>query len=446
MVAIAFPDSSPSRTNSSETGSSDSLYLNLYGLDKNGNEQLLLEQFDIRDTSISFIDAAEIPYIWLEFYTYDGPERTSPDLINWDVLFDGLPDAAVNPNEVFTPETDTLQQGQDFEINLAIENLMPYPMDSLLLKYTLVDDGNNEETSYQRIQALGGEETVIARVGVPGGFGQLQQLIIEVNPDDDQPELYDFNNVVVKDLSVQKDAKPPVLDVTFDGIHILDGDLVSAEPEIVVSLVDENEYLLLSDTSIYKLFLRKPGQQTAESISLNQPWITFNPASAAAEKNQAEITLRPIFTVDGEYELEVLAQDMSGNEAGRIAYSTNFEVITTAAISNVLNYPNPFSTSTQFVYTLTGANVPAEMTIQIMTVSGRIVREISKTELGPLRIGTHRTEYQWDGTDEFGDRLANGVYLYRILATNEDGSSYEKLESSTDKFFKKGFGKLVILR
>jgi len=429
-----------------ETGSSDSLYLNLYGLDKNGNEQLLLEQFDIRDTSISFIDAAEIPYIWLEFYTYDGPERTSPDLINWDVLFDGLPDAAVNPNEVFTPETDTLQQGQDFEINLAIENLMPYPMDSLLLKYTLVDDGNNEETSYQRIQALGGEETVIARVGVPGGFGQLQQLIIEVNPDDDQPELYDFNNVVVKDLSVQKDAKPPVLDVTFDGIHILDGDLVSAEPEIVVSLVDENEYLLLSDTSIYKLFLRKPGQQTAESISLNQPWITFNPASAAAEKNQAEITLRPIFTVDGEYELEVLAQDMSGNEAGRIAYSTNFEVITTAAISNVLNYPNPFSTSTQFVYTLTGANVPAEMTIQIMTVSGRIVREISKTELGPLRIGTHRTEYQWDGTDEFGDRLANGVYLYRILATNEDGSSYEKLESSTDKFFKKGFGKLVILR
>ncbi len=429
-----------------EAESMDSLYLNLYGLDRNGVEQLLLERFNTRDTSLTFIDASEIPYVWMEFYTNDQRDRTSPDLLDWEVLFDGLPDAAVNPNAVFGPDIDTLQQGQNLELELAIENLMPYPMDSLLLKYTLIDDGNNEQTSYQRLQALGSEETIIARVEASSGLEQLQRLVLEINPDKDQPELHDFNNVVIKDFSVQTDKKPPVLDVTFDGLHIIDGDLVSSEPEIIVTLVDENEYLLLSDTSVYKLYLKSPGQQQAEPLALDQSWITFNPATAGAEKNKAEMILKPVFTVDGEYELEVLAQDRSGNAAGRVAYSTVFKVITSASISNVLNYPNPFSTSTQFVYTLTGADVPAEMTIQIMTVSGRIVREISKAELGPLRIGTHRTDYKWDGTDEFGDRLANGVYLYRILATKEDGTPYEKMAGSTDQFFKKGFGKLVILR
>ena len=81
-----------------------------------------------------------------------------------------------------------------------------------------------------------------------------------------------------------------------------------------------------------------------------------------------------------------------------------------------------------------------------MTTSGRIVREITEAELGPLRVGTHRTEYAWDGRDEYGDQLANGVYLYRIVGKDMQGKDYEHYDNGLQGFFKQGFGKMVILR
>jgi flagellar hook assembly protein FlgD len=103
-------------------------------------------------------------------------------------------------------------------------------------------------------------------------------------------------------------------------------------------------------------------------------------------------------------------------------------------ISNVLNYPNPFTTSTQFIFTITGSELPSYMKIQIMTLTGRVVKEIMKEELGPLHIGTNRTQYTWDGRDEFGDLLANGVYFYRVV-TNLNGNDIQN--SNFYKYFKK---------
>ena len=113
----------------------------------------------------------------------------------------------------------------------------------------------------------------------------------------------------------------------------------------------------------------------------------------------------------------------------------------------ISNFPNPFSSSTCFLYTLTGAETPTHFRLQIMTVSGRVVREITEAEFGPLRAGTHRSDFCWDGRDQYGDRLANGVYLYRVLARKADGSDFELFENdSVDGFFKGGFGKMVLLK
>jgi flagellar hook assembly protein FlgD len=126
-------------------------------------------------------------------------------------------------------------------------------------------------------------------------------------------------------------------------------------------------------------------------------------------------------------------------------YRVDFEVIHKSTISYLMNYPNPFSTSTRFVFTLTGEKVPDHMIIQIMTVSGRVVREITMAELGTIRIGRNITEYAWDGRDEFGDPLANGVYLYRVMNTL-DGGTIEHRESGADEFFTKDFGKMYLMR
>ena len=110
-----------------------------------------------------------------------------------------------------------------------------------------------------------------------------------------------------------------------------------------------------------------------------------------------------------------------------------------------MNYPNPFSTSTRFVFTLTGNDIPDEMIIQIMTVSGKVVREITEDQLGPIQIGRNISEYAWDGTDEFGDPLANGVYLYRVKA-QINGEDIKHMESGADTHFKKEYGKMYIMR
>jgi flagellar hook assembly protein FlgD len=97
------------------------------------------------------------------------------------------------------------------------------------------------------------------------------------------------------------------------------------------------------------------------------------------------------------------------------------------------------------VFTLTGHEVPTAMQVQIMTISGRVVREVSLAELGPLHIGRNITDFAWDGTDQFGDRLARGVYLYRVRAQLH-GEDIEMRESGGDQWFKKGYGKMYLLR
>ena len=129
-------------------------------------------------------------------------------------------------------------------------------------------------------------------------------------------------------------------------------------------------------------------------------------------------------------------------------YTITFRVISKPMISNLLNYPNPFTTSTAFVFTITGSDIPDNMKIQILTVTGKVVKEITKQELGPLHIGRNITEYKWDGTDQFGQRLGNGVYLYRFVTTL-NGKKMDKFTDNgdtTDKFFTRGYGKMYLMR
>ncbi len=117
-------------------------------------------------------------------------------------------------------------------------------------------------------------------------------------------------------------------------------------------------------------------------------------------------------------------------------------------ISNMLNYPNPFTTSTAFVFTITGSDVPQNIKIQILTITGKIVREITKEELGPLHIGRNITEFKWNGTDMYGSRLANGVYLYHVV-TNLNGKSLDKYKAAgdnTNKYFNNGYGKMYLMK
>lgn len=428
--------------------SEDVQWLNVYGIRKDGTTALVKEKLDVFTALLDDINAEEFPRLQLEYFSEDRTFRTTPQLEYWRILYEGLPEAALQPNVVFELQKDTVQQGELLRLKLAVENVSSYGLDSLLVRYRIVDENNREDVINQRLKPLAAGDTLIAQVQYDTRHRSGEQSIsIEINPDDDQPELYHFNNIGVFPFFVEQDKRNPNLDVTFDGVHIMDGDIISPKPVITIALKDENPYLALSDTALFNIQLRYPGELEYHRIPFNSGWITFYPASPneAGSSNRATVEFTPTFSEEGTYELAIQATDATGNLSGAVGYRVSFDVILKTSISRVLNYPNPFTTSTRFVYTLTG-EVPDYFSIQIMTVSGRIVRELTQAELGPLRVGTHQTDFSWDGTDEFGDKLANGVYLYRIIAKKETGETFEHYETGADRFFTNEIGKLVILR
>lgn len=423
---------------------SDTFNYRLIGIDKEGGEEILIENISEGSINLEMIEAINFPYLRLEFDAEDRIEKTCPKLHNWRIYFEGLPDVAINPHLKYQKMSDTLEAGASFSLEVGLENLSNYPIDSLDIRFTLNLPGNNIIHTNKRISPIAEEGNTTLTYdysSVKESVG-LHELEVHINADKSVKELNYSNNLIVEDFFISKDQTPPLLNVTFDGRNILDGELISSNPEIEIVLKDESPFLLLEDTTIFKITMMDPLGQL-KRIPYSQ--MEFQPANSG-ENNKAILRWNPTFLENGVYEMVVMSKDASDNSSGQYDFRVSFEIITERAISNVLNYPNPFSTKTQFVFTLTGDEPPPYFSIQIMTVAGTIIKEITQDEIGVLNIGLNKTEYTWDGTDNFGDRLANGVYLYRIIAKDENGDSYKHYSNGMERFFKKGLGKMVLLR
>ncbi|HLX67867.1 MAG TPA: FlgD immunoglobulin-like domain containing protein, partial [Puia sp.] len=281
-------------------------------------------------------------------------------------------------------------------------------------------------------------------------FGGTNTIYVDFNPNV-QPEQYLFNNFLYKTVYVKGDSRAPTMDVTFDNVHILNDDIVSAKPHILIKLQSQSPYLLLKDTSLITTQVQYP-DGSLHNYYFSGDTVRFTPATSS-NNNVATVDFTPAFSTQSNpqgdiYNLIVTGKDELGTMAGTGPYRVAFTVINKPMISNVFNYPNPFSTSTAFVFTITGSQVPQNMKIQILTITGKVVREITKEELGPLHVGTNITEFKWNGTDMYGNRLANGLYLYHVV-TNLNGQSLSKYNvqgQNTDRFFNNGYGKMYLMR
>jgi hypothetical protein len=429
----------------------DTNRLAIYGIAPDGVTRQLLDSNVTIGRSLRHINANNYPYLQLQWDSRDITYRTPSQLDYWRVFYTGLPDLGLNAARYYSHPKDSVDKGEKINITIAVENTGNYNItDSISFKYTYTDAQNRATAQVVKLKPLakGAYDTAQLIINSRPLSGRIK-VNMEVNAEQRPKELLLTNNVGQTEFYVVPDLRNPLLDVTFDGQRILNNDIVSPEPTIAIALKDENRFLALSDTNLFRLYLKKPGINEPEKqmfFNLNSE-LQFRPAGSDLTKNnRAMVEYRPKFAKDGTYRLRIEAKDASDNSAGSSDYQIGFKVITKSSLSNVLNYPNPFSTSTQFIYTLTGLEIPESFKIQIMSVGGKIVREITHQELGDLKIGTHRTDFRWDGTDEFGDKLANGVYLYRVIAKKRNGATYETYDTGTDDLFKGGFGKLVIVR
>ena len=434
--------------------SADSIYLQIWGVGTSGQEVLLYDTIvdHVNPFNISSINAAQYPNLRLRTYHQDSQLRTPPQLLKWQVYYQPVPEGALNP-AYYTFVDDSLQEGNNVSLSMTFENISSTGMDTLLVDY-FVYDANNVRRNLGAVRLhrdLPAGDTIMCNLD----FSTLSmvgnnRLWIEVNPNKDQPEQYHFNNITSIPFHVSKDVTNPLLDVTFDGVHILNGDIVSARPSILISLKDENRFIALNDTGNFRVSLITPSGtsrylyfEPVQGSITDRELLSWTPASLPS--NSFRINYNPWLTEDGVYELRVQATDESGNLSGYNDYKIQFEVINKSTVTQVVNYPNPFSSSTRFVFTLTGAEVPTDFRIQIMTITGKIVRTILRDEIGAIHIGRNISDFAWDGKDDFGDQLANGVYLYRV-SMGINGTDIEKRETALDAYFKKGWGKMYLMR
>lgn len=437
-----------------ENPSMDHVAVDVIGIDpENVPTKLFTMDQNTRVLDISAVDAVHYPYMQLKMRVADSVKATPFQLDKWRILYSPAPEGALAHNLYFTMK-DTLDVGEPLNFGVAFKNISKIPFeDSIAVKVFITDRSN-----VQRLVSIPKQKPLVVGDTVKLVFTidtkdylEDNTLYVEFNPENSQPEQYHFNNFLYHTFYVRPDKTSPVMDVTFDGQHILNRDIVSSRPQIQIKIKDEAKYMLLNDTSISSVEVKFPDAST-RTYYFDNDTLRFIPA-VSGSNNTASIEFRPAFTKqfnpdEDEYELTVKGKDRSNNKAGQLQYRIAFRVITKPMISNVLNYPNPFSTSTAFVFTITGSEVPSNIKIQILTVTGKIVREVTKAELGPLHIGRNITEFKWDGTDQYGQKLGNGVYLYRVVTTLNGKSmdKYKAQDDNTDKFFTNGYGKMYLMR
>jgi hypothetical protein len=242
------------------------------------------------------------------------------------------------------------QEGDSIGYNFAYSNISNKSFkDSVKVEFTL----NGKKVLTKNLGYLPPDSTVkfsFPKITTLGKAGS-NQLLAFVNPRL-QPEEYYENNAINLNFKVLQDKIQPVLDVTFDGVKIMNGDFVSPKPVIAISLKDENKFLLKGDTNGISLFLTRPCQGcVVERIPLNSPLVKIFPAG---KDNLFRLEFKPEKLDNGNYRLAVEGADVKGNESGINAYQIDFQVLDQKTITNFYPYPNPFSTSCQWVFTLTG--------------------------------------------------------------------------------------------
>ncbi|TAE87191.1 MAG: T9SS C-terminal target domain-containing protein [Bacteroidetes bacterium] len=223
--------------------------------------------------------------------------------------------------------------------------------------------------------------------------------------------------------SALDDKKGPEIRLFMEDEKFVFGGLTDENPLFIGKLFDENGINTIGRGIGRELMLIVDGNN-AKAIPVND---YYKGRKDSYQEGEVLYQLKNI--EQGKHTITLRGWDTynNSNEA-----TTEFVVAKDEkmALEHVLNYPNPFTTSTVFHFDHNKAGSRLSVMIQIYTVSGKLAKTLS-TEL--TAATSHFSELKWDGLDDFGDKLAKGVYVYKVKVKSEDGKQSE------------AFQKLVIL-
>jgi hypothetical protein len=246
-----------------------------------------------------------------------------------------------------------------------------------------------------------------------------------------------YQEIVVggTDPNALADDQGPKVEVFMDDESFVFGGITSADPLLLVKLEDDNGINVVGNAIGHDLNGVLDNNSQAYNYILNDFY-----EAAVDDHSKGEVRY-PLYNIpEGRHEIKVTAWDIANNPAEGF---TEFVVVSSekTALEHVLNYPNPFTTSTCFMFEMNPPRpgVEVDALVQIYTVSGRLIKTLEERIIfEDRRLGSDNC-IRWDGRDDYGDPLAKGVYVYKVKIQNPDAGA-TLLEGESE------FEKLVILK
>ena len=229
------------------------------------------------------------------------------------------------------------------------------------------------------------------------------------------------DNIEIGGSSDLVDIRSPEIELYFtENENFVSGGMVLEDPELVAVVRDDTSGINITGEIGHKILLTLDTENKVDVTDYFQ----YNEGSYLEGKLQYQLTN----IGEGEHNLSLKVWDNANNSSTQFL---EFRVVPRGEllVEDVLNYPNPMSTSTYFTFKL---NRDAEVDIKIFTVDGRLIKRMEGI-LGEPGFNM----IAWNGRDEEGDELANGVYLYKVNATaHAEGKDLKK----------EAIGRLMIMR
>ncbi len=221
-----------------------------------------------------------------------------------------------------------------------------------------------------------------------------------------------FEKIVVGGSDTEiSDYTGPIIRLFMNDTLFRDGGITDQNPKLIAFLQDENG-INISDEGL---------GHGITAILNNDPTLMFylNPYYEANLDNHNKGMVNYQFTnlPSGNYELLFTAWDLDNNSSQQ---NIHFQVTPSAVlqIAKLYNYPNPFFDYTHiyFEYNMPDADIQAEL--QIFDMSGRLLRSMKQSLYS---VGYTSGNFQWDGSDGDGNRMAAGIYPYRVILRTSTG-------------------------
>lgn len=214
------------------------------------------------------------------------------------------------------------------------------------------------------------------------------------------------------------DAEGPALRVYLNDEKFVNGGITNAQPILLIKLSDSSGINVMG-TGIGHDLVAILDDDEEQRFVLNSFYET-----ELDNFRKGIVRFQLPALAEGMHSLKVKAWDAANNSSEAMI---EFRVIkeNQFTLDHVINYPNPFTTRTNFWFDHNRPGEELRVTVQIFTVSGKLVKTIKNTIFS---TGNRSSEVQWDGRDDYGNKIGRGVYIYRLNVRTSDGKSASRLE------------------